>query len=464
MAGQCLHDLRGSACVASDVSPVRYSRIVQLACRMMSCDSTWLVHRVRVALGMRSRVSRPELLLSQARTSVRYSGMGAEQHDPIKVIAFSHNLDYEGATISLKELIVGLFHQGVIAPQLVAFEDGPLRSQYASQGIVVQVVPGAVHRVSTLKGLDLEVDRLALHIREAGARLIVVNTLLNFMAVLAAERADVPSVWIIRESEAWDGCFYFLPDPVAQRAIAAIGLPRKVVFVSHATRKVWEAFDHQQSFDVVHNGINLDRFPLRNDPAERTRCRDALGLKVDSIAILCVGTLCDRKNQIDLVEAFAVLPDAISNRVQILLVGDDRGDYARALRKRCHWLPVNSRSAIRIIPPTELLTSFYAAADLFVLSSRVESFPRVVLEAMAFGLPIITTPVFGVREQVVEGENALFYQPGDCRLLAKQIEQLVSDDALRVQMAERSRQRISKLTTFDEMVDAYATICKEAVS
>ena len=82
---------------------------------------------------------------------------------------------------------------------------------------------------------------------------------------------------------------------------------------------------------------------------------------------------------------------------------------------------------------------------------------------MAFGLPIITTPVFGVLEQVIEGENALFYPPGDSGLLAGKIEQLVADDALRLRMAESSLQRASQMTTFDAMVDAYASICRGAV-
>ncbi|MDR4463981.1 MAG: glycosyltransferase family 4 protein [Nitrospira sp.] len=320
-----------------------------------------------------------------------------------------------------------------------------------------------LHRVSTVKRLETEIDRLRLLIRGAGGQLVLVNTLLSFLAVLAAERASVPSVWIIRESEPWDRYFCFLPDPVAKQAIAAIGLPRKVVFAAHATRKVWETFDTRQSFKVIHNGVNLNRFPLRGDVAERVRSREAFALNMDSVAILCVGTLCDRKNQLDLIDAFTLLPEAIARHVQILLVGDGRGNYADTLKKKCKSLAANFRDQIRIFPPTESISSFYAAADLLVLSSKVESFPRVVLEAMAFGLPIITTPVFGVLEQVVEGENALFYRPGDSPMLARHIEYVVSDVEGRFKMAEHSRQRISQMTTFDEMVAAYATVSREAV-
>ena len=443
---------------------MNHSKVIKVALRVVDCDIAWLIHRVRMALGMRGPVPCPELLVSQVGASARMFGGAVDQRGPIKVIIFSHNLDYEGASISLKELVLGLFQQGVIVPEIVAFEDGPLRSEYGSQGIPVQIVPGILHKISTRKRLNVEVDRLALLIQETGARLVLVNTLLNFTAVLAAEHAGVSSAWIIHESEPWDRYFRFLPDPVAQRGIAAIGLPKKVVFVAHATRKVWDAFDKHHNFKVIHNGINLNRFPIRNDVAARARCRGALGLKSDSIAILSVGTLCDRKNQMDLVDAFVMLPHAIVNRVQILLVGNDCGGYADALKKRCRSFPTNAKGRIRIIPATESIANFYAAADLFVLSSKVESFPLVVLEAMAFGLPIITTPVFGVLEQVIEGENALFYPPGDSRLLAQQIEYLVSDEACRLRMAESSRQRLSQLTTFDEMIAAYASMSREAVS
>lgn len=430
----------------------------------MSGDVVWLIHRLRLSLGMLGPVPRPVALVSEVGSSGTLRGCELGRKAPMKVVVFSHNLCYEGASISLKELVLGLTHRGAVTPEIVAFEDGPLRAEYESHGIHVQVLPSVLHKVSTLKRLGIEVERLALHIQESGAELVFVNTLLNFPAILAAERAGVPSVWNPRESEPWNSCFRFLPDPVAQRAIAAIGLPRKIVFVAQATRKVWDTFDIDGRFEVIHNGINLNRFPLRNDLTERTRCRSALGMKAGSIAVLCVGTLCDRKGQMDLVAAFLALPEAISSRVQILLVGDDSGNYAEAIKDRCRSLPVNALGGIRIIPPTDSIAPFYAAADVFVLSSKVESFPRVVLEAMAFGLPIITTPVFGVLEQVVEGENALFYPPGDSRLLAEKIEQLVSDDELRLRMAESSLQRISQMTTFDEMVAAYASVCSEAVS
>jgi len=86
----------------------------------------------------------------------------------------------------------------------------------------------------------------------------------------------------------------------------------------------------------------------------------------------------------------------------------------------------------------------------------------VVLEAMAYGLPIITTPVFGIREQVREGVNALFYEPGDCGALAKQLGVLIKEEHRRSHMAVRSARVLALGTDFDEMVSAYEEIFAEA--
>lgn len=441
-----------------------HSKVASLVRRLMSVDLPRSIHRIRLALGLRGLVPRPELLVARFDPPEDSDSSSVAYQAPIKVLVFSHNLSREGASISLKELICGLTHRRAICPEVVSFEDGPLRVEYESFGISVTVLPGVLHKIFTLKRLNREVKQLASLVQASGAELVFVNTLLNFPAILAAAKAGVPSLWNPRESEPWDSYFRFLPDSVAQQAIAAIWLPRRVVFVAHATRKVWEELNVRNNFTVIHNGLNLQRFPGRGDIDERVRCRSALGLEAAAVAVVCVGTLCDRKNQRDLIEALALLPEAIAGRVQIFLVGADHGSYAKVLRERSHSLPLSVRNRIQFFPPTESIDRFYAAADIFVLSSKVESFPRVVLEAMAFGLPIISTPVFGVLEQVCEDENALFYSPGDRAKLAKHIELLVSDEALRKRMSLSSLQRISHMMTFDDMVDAYASVLRQAIA
>jgi len=121
------------------------------------------------------------------------------------------------------------------------------------------------------------------------------------------------------------------------------------------------------------------------------------------------------------------------------------------------------RARVYIVAETHDIARYYQAADVFVCTSRVESFPRVVLEAMAYALPIVSTRVFGIAEQVGENVNALLYEPGDVARLAAHLGQLIDDDATRQRLAANSPHVLATLNTFDEMVVAYGRIFGEAV-
>ena len=156
-------------------------------------------------------------------------------------------------------------------------EDGPLRERYEQAGIPISVFPYDPDKLSTLRRLDQAVSALAAVIRPKAPAVILANTLRSFFAILSAKEAGIPSVWIIRESSPWDLFFNYLPDPVAQCAIAAICLPYRVVFVSQASRKVWDRFERYGNFEVIHNGINLSHLRQKRDLSERERVRVSLG-------------------------------------------------------------------------------------------------------------------------------------------------------------------------------------------
>ena len=80
---------------------------------------------------------------------------------------------------------------------------------------------------------------------------------------------------------------------------------------------------------------------------------------------------------------------------------------------------------------------------------------------MAYGLPIVSTRVFGIAEQVGENVNALLYEPGDSARLADHLRQLIDDAALRTRLAENSPHVLATLNTFEEMIAAYGTIFRE---
>lgn len=436
-----------------------FSKIGHLTSRLLSGDITWLLHRFRLAFGLRGSDLRPVPLVSTLCSAL--SVKGADQSNPLRLLVFSHNLDREGASISLKELVCGLKARHALVPEVIAFGDGPLRSDYEAQGISVEVLPSVLHRISTTKRLNREVASLAKRIQAFAPDVVFVNTLLNFPAILAAEHAGVPSIWNPRESEPWSEYFRFLPDPVAQQAIAAIGLPRRVVFVAESTRAVWKEFEQAANFTVIHNALNLDRFAEQMS-GDKALVRRSFRWSANEVVFLCVGTLCERKGQQDALQALEKIADHLKVDVRLVFVGDPSGRYGQAQQLFALRFQGCDRIRICFEASTANIGNYYLAADAFLLCSRVESYPRVVLEALAFALPIISTPVFGVVEQIPDPADAFFYTPGDVVQLGTQMLEMANSPKVRQQFSERSKARFAEMASFDQMLQAYESLLRDA--
>src|SRR5262249_1096885 len=149
--------------------------------------------------------------------------------------------------------------------------------------------------------------------------------------------------------------------------------------------------------------------------------------------------------QIDLVRAMADLTEVARQRVRVFIVGDRQSTYSRALHRAVAQLPLSLRLRLVVQPETGDVAPYYKMPDIALGPRRIESYPRVVLEAMAAGLPVITTPVFGIREQVRENVNGLFYEPGDASALAAALSRLVENAALRAALADNSRPVLDSL-------------------
>ena len=127
--------------------------------------------------------------------------------------------------------------------------------------------------------------------------------------------------------------------------------------------------------------------------------------------------------------------------------------YVRQLVRR-HRL----ESVVHLVPETDAVWAYYRAADVFVCTSHMETFSRAVLEAEAFGLPVVSTPCCGVGEQVHWGANAMPFPFGDAADLARQLRRLLADDARRAEMGRQSRAAFDNHLDDSEMLDRYAAV------
>jgi len=143
--------------------------------------------------------------------------------------------------------------------------------------------------------------------------------------------------------------------------------------------------------DIVRTGVPLDRF--RFDPQLREASRAELKLERDEIALLFAGSGWERKGLRFAIEAF----ELCGNRNLRLLVAG-RGDAASFKPKRFF-----TREPVRFLGELSDVRPIYAAADIFILPSIYDPFSNACLEALACGLPVITTPANGFSEIIESG-------------------------------------------------------------
>jgi glycosyltransferase involved in cell wall biosynthesis len=148
---------------------------------------------------------------------------------------------------------------------------------------------------------------------------------------------------------------------------------------------------------VVGNGVDLARFY----PLDRAEARRALGLPLDAPVLASVGGLCERKG---FHRVMACLPRLRERHpgLRLLVVGgpSPEGDWTERLAALAQQLKLGDAVVFAGPQPPDALRHWLSAADVFVLATRNEGWANVFLEAMACGLPVVTTQVGGNAEVV----------------------------------------------------------------
>jgi glycosyltransferase involved in cell wall biosynthesis len=183
---------------------------------------------------------------------------------------------------------------------------------------------------------------------------------------------------------------------------------------------------------LIPNGIPTDEYAP--DPDKRVQWRQAHGIEPYATVLVHVGRFAPPKNHALLIEAFAqVRSDA---PLYLLLVGG--GELENAVREQVAALGLQER--VRFLGVRADVADILRASDVFVLSSRVEGNPMSVMEAMAAGLPVVSTAVGGVPELVREGVTGLLVPSEDAGALAQAMQALVDDPVRRQAMGAAARQ------------------------
>ncbi len=181
---------------------------------------------------------------------------------------------------------------------------------------------------------------------------------------------------------------------------------------------------------------------LRAAAPSRTAARARLGLAPDAFVVAGVGRLVPIKGFDVLV---AALPGVVARvpGARLLLVGD--GEERAALEARAAALGMADR--VSVTGAVGDVTAHLAAADVLAAPSRNEGMGRVLVEAMALGLPVVGTTVGGIPDVIVDGECGRLVPPDDPAALAGALADLGADGALRAKLGAAARPRAEAFST-----------------
>ena len=214
----------------------------------------------------------------------------------------------------------------------------------------------------------------------------------------------------------------------------------------------------QDKIKVIYNGIDNENYPLQIE-TNKGLARERYGFKKQIPLLLNVGGLRKPKGHIVLLEAAAILK---KKGIAFLFVIAGEGKLRQHLEVVIEDLRLERY--VRLLGQRDDIPELMAAADVFVLSSLWEGLPLVVLEAMASGLPVVSTNVGGVPELVVDNETGFLVPPENPQLLAEAIERMLSlPEHQRLAMGQAGKKRIEENFTLNKMVSAYEDLYLECL-
>lgn len=191
------------------------------------------------------------------------------------------------------------------------------------------------------------------------------------------------------------------------------------IALSYTWKKLIEEYYHVSNVRVLYNPCpSVNRAPY----SDREKY------------ILFAGTVSQRKGNQDLVAAFARIASKYPDwKIRIAGNGDIEGGIKQAkelgVSNQIEYLGWISGTAKDVL---------FRRAAVYCLPSYAEGFPMSVLDAWAYGTPVITTPVGGIPDVAKDGINMMLFEPGDISTLSEKIDELLSDSALREKMAKGS--------------------------
>ena len=210
----------------------------------------------------------------------------------------------------------------------------------------------------------------------------------------------------------------------------------------------------REKIELVKSGVNLDQY---SKDKKRTEIRNELGLNNNQHLVLYVGRLRSVKGVEFGLRAFALAKDKCPNSHMVLAGEGEQLDYLKAL---VNDLGINNY--VTFLGVRNDLPDLLAAADIVLMPSLNEGFPRTAIEAMAAGKPLVATSVGGTPEAIIDGVTGILVPAKNICAMAQALISLIDDTSLKQQLgaagAEHARKNFSLNNYVNRLDELYCQL------
>jgi glycosyltransferase involved in cell wall biosynthesis len=216
--------------------------------------------------------------------------------------------------------------------------------------------------------------------------------------------------------------------------VRGIGQSNRLLTVSRELGNLLHQLLPEAEVSVVPNGVETALFAGRGESHP-----GAARSGGPFVRLLFAGTMGRLKGERDLIRAVQRVAGA-HPELRLVLLGRGAETIAPLCREAGLWHAIDHLGPV----PLSERAAFFKQSDMFVLPTYAEGMPMVVLEAMAAGLPVISTPVGGIPELIEDGIEGYLVAPGDVDALAERITRLLTDSVERRRMGARAQTRAAE--------------------
>jgi glycosyltransferase involved in cell wall biosynthesis len=196
---------------------------------------------------------------------------------------------------------------------------------------------------------------------------------------------------------------------------------------------------------ILYNDIDLQRFNSCNEE-KKDQLKLSLGISVSKKTILFVHRLSPvRKSLYYLPYVLERFYEKNYTEFETVIIGE--GSELEKLRQLVSSANLNDKVKILGGKPNNIIQQYYNIADIFINPTYTEGFPRVLIEAMAAGLPIVTTDAGGIKDIIDEKQRQLMVDRNDRDAFAEKLKELAGNNNLRQELSKENLDRVRRYST-----------------